>query len=68
MRQYGVLIRFFYKVNPDELDDDEFCRYQAEIHYLSELGLIDIEFNGKSKNKKGVDKPTRGKNPRKNYA
>jgi len=34
------MIRFFFKENPDELDDDEYVRRVKELRWLSDEGFL----------------------------
>lgn len=39
MAQYDALIRFYYHIDPDTLDDDVWVKYGSEI-------LFNLRFNG----------------------
>lgn len=37
---YNAMIRFYYKENPDALDDMEYAKRIKELDWLSEEGLL----------------------------
>ena len=37
-------MRFYYKVEPEKLGIDEYCKYQCEIKYLGQIGIIPVKF------------------------
>lgn len=38
-----ALIRFFYKIDPEKLSIEEWAKYESELLYLSEVGIINIK-------------------------
>jgi len=38
-------VRFFFKVNAEDLSIEEFAKYIAELKYLAELELINIKIS-----------------------
>ncbi len=40
----NALIRFFYKVNPNELSLDERVNMEAELIWLSQNGMLPVKF------------------------
>jgi hypothetical protein len=38
--QNDAMIRFYFKENPDSLDDYEFARRVKELKFLSEQGML----------------------------
>jgi hypothetical protein len=37
---YDAMIRFFFKDNPDMLDDDEYVKRIKELRWLAEEGFL----------------------------
>jgi hypothetical protein len=35
-----ALIRFFYKKDPEKMTLDEFAKHEAELIYLSKIGIL----------------------------
>ena len=43
--QYDAMIRFYLKVDPNTLEDDDWCKFASEI-------IFNLKFNGTLENKK----------------
>jgi len=39
LEMYDAMIRFFFKENPDHLDDEDYVRRVKELRWLSEEGF-----------------------------
>ena len=39
-----ALIRFLYKIDPEELSMDEFCKLECEMMWLAEIGMLNVKF------------------------
>jgi hypothetical protein len=42
---FVALIRFFYKLNPADLNADLYAQLTRELEFLGEVGVIDIKIN-----------------------
>lgn len=40
---YDALIRFFFKENPDGLNDVEYARRRKELKWLSQSGFLNMQ-------------------------
>lgn len=42
MRLWGVWIRFYYKIDPDTLDEDQLIKLWCELKYcMDKLGILE---------------------------
>ena len=36
-------MRFFYKIDPDELNDDKYCKIVSEMRILIDMKVLELE-------------------------